>query len=114
MPYTRPLDRDIDRIRSKNVEGVAQLLAQLREAKTQGMMESGNTGGEREGMEGVVETEGMRLRAVLGSGAFEGVVARNASAQGKEVEALGERLDRARDRVNDALMEVERCVRRGI
>ena len=55
LPYTRPLDRDIDRIRSKNVEGVAQLLAQLREAKTQGMMESGNTG-ERDG-DGMEEGE---------------------------------------------------------
>ena len=50
LPYTRPLDRDIDRVRPKNVGGVAQLLAQLREAKTQGMMESGSTG-DREGME---------------------------------------------------------------
>lgn len=51
LPYTRPLDRDIDRVRAKNVEGVGQLLASLREAKTQGMMESGNTGDDRDGME---------------------------------------------------------------
>ncbi|KAI0788049.1 hypothetical protein C8Q74DRAFT_1315773 [Fomes fomentarius] len=51
LPYTRPLDRDIDRVRPKKVNGVAQLLTQLREAKTQGMLESGNTGGERDGME---------------------------------------------------------------
>ncbi|KAH9945490.1 uncharacterized protein BXZ73DRAFT_38998 [Epithele typhae] len=50
LPYTRPLDRDTDRVRPKNVDGVASLIAQLREAKTQGMMESGNTG-EGEGME---------------------------------------------------------------
>lgn len=51
LPYTRPLDKDIDRVKPKNVDGVGPLLAQLREVKTQGMMESGNTGGEREGME---------------------------------------------------------------
>ena len=50
LPYTRPLDRDIDRVRNKNVGGVGEILAQLREAKTQGMMETGNTG-DREGME---------------------------------------------------------------
>ena len=51
LPYTRPLDRDIDRVRPKKVDGVGPLLASLREAKTQGMMESGNTGEERDGME---------------------------------------------------------------
>ena len=51
LPYTRPLDKDIDRVKPKNVDGVGPLLAMLREVKTQGMMESGNTGGEREGME---------------------------------------------------------------
>ena len=50
LPYTRPLDRDIDRVRPKNVGGVGELLAQLREAKTQGMMESGSTGA-ADGME---------------------------------------------------------------
>ncbi|KAI0350052.1 hypothetical protein OH77DRAFT_1413815 [Trametes cingulata] len=51
LPYTRPLDKDIDRVRPKNVDGVGPILAQLREARTQGMIDSGNTGGEREGME---------------------------------------------------------------
>ncbi|KAI0714402.1 hypothetical protein C8T65DRAFT_148618 [Cerioporus squamosus] len=51
LPYTRPLDKDIDRVKPKNVDGVGSLLATLREAKEKGMMESGNTGGEREGME---------------------------------------------------------------
>ncbi|KAI1797473.1 hypothetical protein LXA43DRAFT_877840 [Ganoderma leucocontextum] len=51
LPYTRPLDRDIDRVRAKNVNGVGHLLASLREAKTQGMMESGDTGEDRDGME---------------------------------------------------------------
>lgn len=41
LPYTRPLDRDIDRIRKKDVDGVAQLLARLREDKTQGMINAG-------------------------------------------------------------------------
>jgi hypothetical protein len=31
LPYTRPLDRDIDRVRSKHVSGVAGLLASLKE-----------------------------------------------------------------------------------
>ncbi|KAI0663701.1 hypothetical protein C8Q70DRAFT_952022 [Cubamyces menziesii] len=51
LPYTRPLDKDIDRVRPKNVDGVGPILAQLREARTQGMIDSGNTGGERDGME---------------------------------------------------------------
>jgi U1 small nuclear ribonucleoprotein 70kDa len=33
LPYSRPLDRDIDRVRPKNVTGVAALLAQLKEEK---------------------------------------------------------------------------------
>ncbi|KAI0833733.1 hypothetical protein BC628DRAFT_1308205 [Trametes gibbosa] len=41
LPYTRPLDRDIDRVKPKNVDGVALILAQLREARTQGMIEAG-------------------------------------------------------------------------
>ncbi|RDX40707.1 hypothetical protein K466DRAFT_498451 [Polyporus arcularius HHB13444] len=50
LPYTRPLDKDIDRVKPKNVDGVGSLLATLREAKEKGMLESGNTG-EGEGME---------------------------------------------------------------
>lgn len=42
LPYTRPLDRDIDRVRPKNVEGVGHILAQLREARTQDLIDSGN------------------------------------------------------------------------
>lgn len=41
LPYTRPLDRDIDRVRNKNVDGVGKLLARLREDKTQGMLSTG-------------------------------------------------------------------------
>ncbi|CCM04700.1 uncharacterized protein FIBRA_06886 [Fibroporia radiculosa] len=51
LPYTRPLDRDIDRVRKKHVNGVAQLLARLREDKTQGMIESGGSEGMEEGEE---------------------------------------------------------------
>lgn len=51
LPYTRPLDRDIDRVRPKNVDGVGQLLARLREEKTQGMMNSGEGEGMEEGEE---------------------------------------------------------------
>ena len=51
LPYTRPLDRDIDRVRPKNVDGVAGLLAKLREEKTQGMINSGEGEGMEEGEE---------------------------------------------------------------
>ncbi|EPS93619.1 hypothetical protein FOMPIDRAFT_1135839 [Fomitopsis schrenkii] len=51
LPYTRPLDRDADRVRPKNVAGVGQLIAKLREDKTQGMMESGAGEGMEEGEE---------------------------------------------------------------
>ena len=49
LPYTRPLDRDIDRVRNKNVSGVGNLLARLREDKTQGMINSGEGEGMEEG-----------------------------------------------------------------
>ncbi|KAI0077255.1 hypothetical protein K474DRAFT_1596364 [Panus rudis PR-1116 ss-1] len=51
LPYSRPLDRDIDRVRPKNVEGVGQLLARLREDKTQGMLTSGEGEAMEEGEE---------------------------------------------------------------
>ncbi|KAK7032970.1 U1 snRNP 70K protein [Favolaschia claudopus] len=43
LPYTRPLDKDIDRIRKKNVTGVAHMLAELKEAKTENMMNTGES-----------------------------------------------------------------------
>lgn len=49
LPYTRPLDRDIDRVRNKNVEGVGPLLAQLREDKTAVLINAGAAEGD--GME---------------------------------------------------------------
>lgn len=51
LPYTRPLDRDIDRVRPKHVSGVGPLLAQLQEDRTQGMLSSGDTDGMEEGEE---------------------------------------------------------------
>ncbi|KZT02899.1 uncharacterized protein LAESUDRAFT_660679 [Laetiporus sulphureus 93-53] len=51
LPYVRPLDRDIDRVRRKDVGGVGPLLARLREDKTQGMIESGASEGMEEGEE---------------------------------------------------------------
>ncbi|KAJ7674168.1 hypothetical protein B0H17DRAFT_161389 [Mycena rosella] len=41
LPYSRPVDRDIDRIRPKNVTGVAHLIAQLQEAKTENLLNAG-------------------------------------------------------------------------
>ncbi|KAH9941364.1 hypothetical protein B0H21DRAFT_753319 [Amylocystis lapponica] len=51
LPYTRPLDRDIDRVRKKDVSGVGPLLTQLKEDRTQGMLNSGDTDGMEEGEE---------------------------------------------------------------
>lgn len=51
LPYTRPLDRDIDRVRPKNVSGVGAILAQLQEDKTQVMLTSGQGEGMEEGEE---------------------------------------------------------------
>jgi U1 small nuclear ribonucleoprotein 70kDa len=51
LPYTRPLDRDINRVRNKNVGGVAALLASLKEEKTQGMINAGEGEGMEEGEE---------------------------------------------------------------
>lgn len=42
--YTRPLDRDIDRVRPKNVDGVAALLARLQEDKTEATLNAGVEG----------------------------------------------------------------------
>lgn len=44
LPYTRPLDRDIDRVRNKNVDGVAALLARLAEDKTEATLNAGGEG----------------------------------------------------------------------
>jgi len=41
LPYIRPAGKDIDRVTKKNVSGVGQLLEQLRETKTAGMLSTG-------------------------------------------------------------------------
>ncbi|KAF9523537.1 hypothetical protein CPB83DRAFT_775312 [Crepidotus variabilis] len=53
LPYTRPVDRDIDRIRSKNVTGVGSILAQLREANTESLITAGMAESMEEGEEPV-------------------------------------------------------------
>lgn len=53
LPYVRPVGKDPDRIRSKNVNGVAALVAQLKEESTQGLIDAGN----QEMMEGMEEGE---------------------------------------------------------
>ena len=42
LPYIRPVGKDPDRVRAKNVDGVAALLARLKEESTQGLIDAGN------------------------------------------------------------------------
>jgi len=53
LPYARPVDRDIDRIRKKNVSGVANILAQLKEANTDSLINAGTSDAMEEGEEPV-------------------------------------------------------------
>lgn len=53
LPYTRPVDRDIDRVRKKAVDGVAQILAQLKEANTESLINAGMSEAMEEGEEPV-------------------------------------------------------------
>ena len=41
LPYSRPVDRDIDRVTNKSVSGVASILEQLKEATTDSIISSG-------------------------------------------------------------------------
>ncbi|KAF9650259.1 hypothetical protein BDM02DRAFT_3070450, partial [Thelephora ganbajun] len=41
LPYIRPVGKDIDRVTTKSVSGIGQLLEQLRETRTAGMLSSG-------------------------------------------------------------------------
>lgn len=41
LPYTRPVDKNIDRVKPKNVSGVAAILAQLKETTTQNLINAG-------------------------------------------------------------------------
>jgi U1 small nuclear ribonucleoprotein len=51
LPYIRPVGKDIDRVTKKSVSGVAQLLEQLREAETAGMLSSGHASDMEDGEE---------------------------------------------------------------
>ena len=60
LPYIRPVGKDIDVVRKKNVDGVAQLLARLKEESTNEMIAAG----QEEQKEGDEETEGKRAGEV--------------------------------------------------
>ena len=51
LPYTRPVDKDIDRVTKKDVDGVGQILARLKEASTQEMIDNAGEGDREEGEE---------------------------------------------------------------
>ncbi|KAF9474681.1 RNA-binding domain-containing protein [Pholiota conissans] len=53
LPYVRPIDRDIDRIRKKEVSGVAEILARLKEANTDQLFNADTTEAMEEGEEPV-------------------------------------------------------------
>ncbi|KAJ2914516.1 hypothetical protein MD484_g5918, partial [Candolleomyces efflorescens] len=54
LPYTRPVDRDIDRVRNKNVTGVADILQRLKEETTDNLFNAvNNDDGMEEGEEPV-------------------------------------------------------------
>jgi U1 small nuclear ribonucleoprotein len=51
LPYSRPVDKDIDRITKKDVDGVGPILVQLKEATTESLMTAGEGDGMEEGEE---------------------------------------------------------------
>ncbi|KAF7312187.1 U1 snRNP 70K protein [Mycena indigotica] len=51
LPYVRPVGKDVDRIRSKAVTGVANILAQLKEAQTEDMINAAGNEAMEEGEE---------------------------------------------------------------
>lgn len=53
LPYARPIDRDIDRICKKDVAGVAAILAQVKEANTDSLINAGTSDAMEEGEEPV-------------------------------------------------------------
>jgi U1 small nuclear ribonucleoprotein len=53
LPYARPVDKDVDRVTPKNVDGVGLLLARLKEAKTAGLFSAAEGNGMEEGEEPV-------------------------------------------------------------
>ncbi|KAH6913258.1 hypothetical protein BKA70DRAFT_1096830 [Coprinopsis sp. MPI-PUGE-AT-0042] len=48
LPYSRPVDRDIDRIRPKAVSGVAHILEQLKEEKEENLFSTANKNGDED------------------------------------------------------------------
>jgi U1 small nuclear ribonucleoprotein 70kDa len=55
LPYTRPVGKDPDRVRSKNVGGIASILVEIREDNTAGLIIKGQKEDE-EGEEGEEKT----------------------------------------------------------
>jgi U1 small nuclear ribonucleoprotein len=53
LPYFRPLDKDVDRVTKKNVNGVGPILVQLKEARTADLISAGEGDGMEEGEEPV-------------------------------------------------------------
>lgn len=45
LPYARPLDKDINRVKNKNVSGVAAILEKIKESNTEKLL-AGNKDGE--------------------------------------------------------------------
>lgn len=43
LPYSRPVDRDIDRVRKKDVDGVGPILARLKEETTNNLFNAANS-----------------------------------------------------------------------
>lgn len=41
LPYVRPVGKDINRVRPKNVSGVAELVSRLKDEATEGLISSG-------------------------------------------------------------------------
>ena len=46
LPYTRPIDKDVDRITKKNVDGVGPILSRLKDAVTASLIGDGMEEGE--------------------------------------------------------------------
>jgi len=53
LPYSRPLDKDINRVRKKEVDGVGLILTHLREVSTENMINAGVNEGMEDGEEPV-------------------------------------------------------------
>jgi len=53
LPYARPIDKDVNKVRKKDVAGVAQILAQVREANTDSLINAGTADTMEEGEEPV-------------------------------------------------------------